>query len=344
MKKWRLIKKILLNTFYGLSLLFIMFVIFSKIDNLSQTAEAITLKQEIENVIEKYPGTVITIGRIDNGQHDYRVYGGDQVPYTYEIGSITKTMTAVLIEEAITNGDISLDGQIDHYLPLDNHESYPTLRQLLTHTSGYPSHYFKSNMLKNLFKGDNAYYQIDRQSIMDDIEKHPKSSKKAGYSYSNFNYAVLGLILEEVYQEKYIAIVNQYLRELGLEHTSISTDHHNLSHYESFSEDDAYLPAGQVTSNVEDMLKYIDLQLNRGHAILEQGISDYPESRAIGYAWHFHEDGIIWHNGATARQNSFIGFHPESQQGIVVLINLPASNALTATDLGQRLLLALLNE
>lgn len=293
---------------------------------------------------EKYPDAVITIGIVDNNQHDYQVYGGDQVPYTYENGSITKTITAALIEQAISKDDMSLDSQIDQYLPLDNHESYPTIRQLLTHTSGYPSHYFKGGMLKNLFKQDNAYYQIERQSIIEDIEKNPKSSTKADYSYSNFNYAVLGLILEEVYQEKYIEIVNRYLQELGLEYTSISTDNYNLSNYESFSEDDAYLAAGQVTSNVEDMLTFIDLQLNRDHPILEQNISDYPESRHIGYAWHFHEDGIIWHNGATAHYNSFIAFHPESQKGVVVLISLPISDGLTATDLGQELILKLLNE
>lgn len=64
---------------------------------------------------------VITVGIIKEGQATYTVYGKDgvempQVEHTYEIGSLTKTFTAALIEKAIIEGKINLDDTIDKYL------------------------------------------------------------------------------------------------------------------------------------------------------------------------------------------------------------------------------------
>lgn len=301
-----------------------------------------TEKQNWENLLatrlEQYPEAIITIGQVTTNDQSYEVYGADKFPYTYEIGSITKTMTAAMVEQAIIDQKIDLDAEIDHYLPLTQYDSYPTIRQLLTHTSGYPSFYFKPVMVSNLYNEDNAYYQIDRQAVITDIESHDLGNVQAEYSYANFNYAVLGLVLEEVYGDKFIHLINQYLKDLGLGHTSISTEFHNLANYESYSEDDAYLAAGQVSSNIEEMLFYLQVQLTTDHPILEENISDFPETKHVGYGWHFHENGIVWHNGATAHYNAFVAFHPESQQGVVVLINLPVGEGVSATELGQQIL------
>lgn len=254
-------------------------------------------------------------------------------------GSITKTITAAMIEQAMIDQKIELDATIDQYLPLNQLDTYPTVRQLLTHTSGYPSQYLKLSILWNIMNEDNAYYKVGRDSVLQDIESHEVGSLPDDYDYANFNYAVLGLILEEIYEDKFIHLVDAYLQDLGLNQPSISTNNYDFNHYESFTEDDAYLAAGQVTSNASDMMKYIQLQLDREHTVLEENITTYSESKHIGYAWHVHEDGIFWHNGATTHFNAFVAFHGESQQGVVVLINLPVNEGVTATEIGHQILL-----
>lgn len=86
-------------------------------------------------------GACITIGVLKDGQMSYEVYGPDaerleQTEYRYEIGSITKTMTAALTARAIQEGKLQLTDTIDKYLELPESKVYPTIDALLTHTSG----------------------------------------------------------------------------------------------------------------------------------------------------------------------------------------------------------------
>lgn len=66
---------------------------------------------------------IISIGVIKDGKISYKVYGenGKELPaelHTYEIGSLTKTFTAALINKAISEDKINIDNTIDNYLSL----------------------------------------------------------------------------------------------------------------------------------------------------------------------------------------------------------------------------------
>lgn len=318
----------------------IFFFVEDKLDERqAEKISQMTPQQKIEHLLSENPDAIITIGKVNNGQQSYEVYGAEKKAYTYEIGSISKTMTAALVEQAVLEGKIDLNAEIDVYLDLNPSHDYPTIQQLLTHTSGYPSVYRKLQMFENVINDDNAYYNIGREVILEDIQNNNLSNQKEAYTYSNFGYATLGLVLEKVYGEKYIHLVNRYLSNLGFEKTNISTEFHDLDNYERFTEDDGYLPAGQVTSNVEEMMDYIAIQLERNHAILEENITEYPELKHIGYAWVKHDNGIIWHNGGTAHFNSFLAFHPETQSGIIVLVNTAIEEDITATSIGNQMML-----
>lgn len=84
---------------------------------------------------------VITVGVIRDGKAEWTVYGKDgaELPktlHTYEIGSLTKTVTASLVMKLVDEGKMSLDAPISDYLELPERAHYPTIRELLTHTSG----------------------------------------------------------------------------------------------------------------------------------------------------------------------------------------------------------------
>ena len=83
----------------------------------------LSFKDCLNYTLKGNDNAVITVGIIKDGQASYTVYGKDgaempQAEHTYEIGSLTKTFTAALIEKAIIDGKINLDDTIDKYLDI----------------------------------------------------------------------------------------------------------------------------------------------------------------------------------------------------------------------------------
>lgn len=134
---------------------------------------------------------IISVGVIKNQKASFKVYGcdGKALPsevHTYEIGSVTKTFTAALVSKAIQEKNINLDDTVDAYLALPQDKKYPTIRQLLTHTSGYKAHYFEKPMISNFFARRNDFYGITKEIFLDRVAAIDLSSKKKSFRYSNF--------------------------------------------------------------------------------------------------------------------------------------------------------------
>jgi len=113
---------------------------------------ALSFEEALQFATKNNDKAIITVGVIKDGEASFTVYGNNgmelpQEPHTYEIGSITKTFTASFIYRAIQEGKIYLDDTIDHYLDLPKKKHYPTIKQLLTHTSGYKAYYFETPMI-----------------------------------------------------------------------------------------------------------------------------------------------------------------------------------------------------
>ena len=158
------------------------------------------------------PDARITVGIIKDGQASFTVYGenGTILPaekHTYEIGSLTKTFTAALIGKAVTEGKIRLEDPISAYLLLPEGKNYPTVAELLTHTSGYKGFYFETPMIGNFFGGRNSFCGISRDKVLGKVKELDMNRDSYGFTYSNFGYAVLGLVLEAVYDTDYTALL-----------------------------------------------------------------------------------------------------------------------------------------
>lgn len=300
----------------------------------------------------------ITVGMIKDGQASYTVYGkdGEEMPpveYTYEIGSLTKTFTAALTKKAINEGKINLDDTIDKYLEIPAGNTYPTIEQLLTHTSGYKAYYFEKPMIANFFSGRNDFCGITDDMIHKRLSGISVPGETQKYKYSNFGYAVLGLILEEVYGMDYTALVNMFASdELRLENTHISDKQDNLNKRWDWNAGDAYLSAGGLVSTISDMLDYAQLQLSdKGifagcHdtlAVINASTDSNKDMdinmNEIGAGWVIDtENGIIWHNGGTGDYNCYLGFCPKTETAVVILSNLSPSYRIPATVMGVKLL------
>lgn len=319
----------------------------------------LTFNEALAYTTKNNPDAVITVGIIKDGQMSYKVYGknGEELPaelHTYEIGSLTKTFTAALINKAVTEGRINLDSTIDNYLSLSDGNKYPTVKELLTHTSGYKGYYFESPMIFNFLVGRNDFYGITKEMVLTQTSKLNMDKESYGFNYSNFGYAVLGLVLESVYDTDYAMLVNDFVQnELGLKNTKISTEGGDLGNYWDWKETDAYLSAGAITSDISDMLKYAQMQLENNPYFAEchkslATLNATPDSNKvlnirvdeIGMSWIIDsENGIIWHNGGTGDYNSYLGFNIETGTAVVVLSNLSPNYRVPATALGVKLLM-----
>ena len=322
---------------------------------------AMSFQESLEYTTKGNEEAVITVGIIKDGQTSYAVYGADgqELPtelHTYEIGSLTKTFTALMISKAVQENKINIDDTIDLYLPLPTGNVYPTIKELLTHTSGYRSYYFESPMIANFLKGRNDYFGITKDMVLKKASSLNMTAEEYGFNYSNFGYAVLGLILEEIYGQSYNELMDQFIHDdLGLNGTMISDGSGNLNHYWDWQEDDAYLSAGALTSNIEDMLSYAQMQLDgkayfgQTHETLteinaspaeQQKIDVYMDT--IAMAWIIDEhNGFFWHNGGTDNYNCYLGFDPDTATAVVVLSNLSPNDRIPATVLGIKILQSL---
>jgi len=318
----------------------------------------LTFMDALKYTTQGKPDARITVGIIKNGQASFTVYGenGQILPeenHVYEIGSLTKTLTAAMISRAVTEGRIRLDDTIDAYLPLPEGKSYPTITELLTHTSGYSAYYFSTPMIGNFFAGRNSFNGISRDMVLTKAKGLNMNRESYEFTYSNFGYAVLGLVLETVYDQDYTTLLNDYVqKDLGMTATKISERDGDLGNYWDWQENDAYLSAGAVTSNIEDMLRYAQMQLDEDSPFVQchqslKIINASSESYRmmgiymdeIGMGWIIdRENGIIWHNGGTGHYNSYLGFDPEAGTAVVILSNLSPNDRIPATVLSIKLL------
>lgn len=326
-------------------------------------AEGMTFDALIQEALAGREDACVTVGVIKDGQTAFDVYGPDgqileQKEYVYEIGSITKTMTAALIARAIQEDRLQLTDTVDQYLELPEGKVYPTIESLLTHTSGLEEEYYEWSMLSYLIHPEeNPFQGITKEIILEEYQETDLEEGKAyEFSYSNYGFALLGLVLEEIYGTDYTSLADAYLRnELDMKDTHVSKGDTDFDGSWVWNAGDAYISAGAVVSDITDMLAYAEAQLDGDgaaglcHQPLKQADGSDPWKRLeglcvdeIGMGWMIdNEHGFIWHNGATGMHTSYLGFCPEKQTAVVVLSNLSQEEDLQTTTLGFKKLLEL---
>ncbi len=114
--------------------------------------------------------------------------------YLY-IGSVSKFITAVLVLEQVDRGVLSLDDSIDRWVDLP-YASQVSVRMLLNHTSGIPSYTEDMGFLLRYLGLAGKRWQPTE--LLGVIEQQPlKFTPGSRHEYSNSNYLLLGMILEQ---------------------------------------------------------------------------------------------------------------------------------------------------
>jgi D-alanyl-D-alanine carboxypeptidase len=132
------------------------------------------------------------------------------------VGSVTKTFSAVLALKLVEEGALRLDDPLAKWFPDVPNAEAITIRQLLNHTSGIPE-FIPKVMMRSILPS--TYWKP--QEIVDIITREkPLFTPGSDWEYSNSNYFLLGLIVEELSGKSITQLLHeQILDPLQLEHT-----------------------------------------------------------------------------------------------------------------------------
>lgn len=141
----------------------------------------------------------------------------------FRIGSVTKTFVATVVLQLVDEGRIALDGSIADQL----REAVPggdqiSVRQLLNHTSGLYDYMKEPGMSTNRWRGADRFTDYRPSQLLGAAFRHePYFAPGTDFRYSNTNYIVLGMLIEQVTGQRYgDEVTRRILTPLGLSQTS----------------------------------------------------------------------------------------------------------------------------
>jgi serine-type D-Ala-D-Ala carboxypeptidase/endopeptidase len=283
--------------------------------------------------------------------------GGAEPRTIFQVGSVTKVFTALLLADMAERGEVRLSDPAARYLPGARDAADPvTLADLATHTSGLPrlpGGLFWSALLSP--RDPYARYPASwfRRAVRGALRT---GSGGSPYAYSNFGYGLLGYLLAQAAGSDYQTLVTtRVCGPLGLADTTFgvpgsSRDRKAQGHQGGRPVPDwrmgALAGAGALYSTSADLARFLQACLAAATPdgpARDGPAPDRPLASAIratlaprqpipggeiGLAWHHTRRGdhsIIWHNGMTGGFSAMIAFEPSRNLGVAALANTAGS-------------------
>jgi CubicO group peptidase (beta-lactamase class C family) len=312
----------------------------SKPSRLPDPNEVKALLVQMVNVEKRVPGIVVGMIADDPQERwvvgygrlsatDERVPDGDTV---FEIGSITKVFTGILLAQAVLNGEVKLDDPISMYLPegvtAPEYEGKSiTLLDLATHTSGLPGNLCHIITFEQMYAFLSGYR----------LTREPGSS----YEYSNYGMGLLGniLVLSADQADYEALLLERIFRPLGMDSTRVLLTAemrsrlaapHTASLAQTHLWDNPTLAgAGMIRSTANDLLTFLAANMGLTETELQPALqlANTPQRPSvgkdtIGLGWQVAANpGSHWHNGQTNGSHSYLAWDPERKFGVVLLAN-----------------------
>jgi len=294
----------------------------------------------VVGVVEPTGRRVVAYGNLASG--DARTLDGDTI---FEIGSVTKVFTSLLLAYMVNRKEVALDDPAAKYLPEnvrmpERSGKSITLLDLSTHRSGLPP--LPGNFkLKDPYNPYGDYNVDDLYQFLSGytLPREPGSE----FEYSNLGAGLLGHLLAYLAGTDYESLIRTRITEpLGMLDTGLTlsssmkqrmaTGHTGI--LAPIVKHGSPLPtlagAGALRSSANDMLTFLEAFLGYKESSLAPAMKAMLEVRRpvgkieIGLGWFIHSvDGrkIALHDGGTTGFCSFAGYDPEERIGVVVLSN-----------------------
>jgi CubicO group peptidase (beta-lactamase class C family) len=307
----------------------------------------------------------IVVATIDPNGREVTAYGkrsndgaAVDADSVFEIGSITKVFTSLLLADMVERGEVKMDTPVASLLPStvtvpSRSGKQITLADLSMQVSGLP------RMPNNFRPADpeNPYADYDATKLYEFLSGHTLARDPGEkYDYSNIGVGLLGHALARKAGMSYEELLKKRIFDpLGMKDTSITLSpeqrkrlaigHNPVLGSVKNWDLDALAGAGAIRSTANDMLKFLAANMELAPSPLQPAMrrmrsmskpTGVPDLE-IMMGWHaFKKYGteIVWHNGGTGGYRSFAGFVPAAKRGVVVLCNTSMDN----DDLGRHIL------
>ncbi len=278
----------------------------------------------------------------------------------FQIGSVTKVFTALLLADAVARSEVTLDTPLAAVLPETptSKSGVPvTLGHLATHTSGLPR--LPPGLLRRSLRSRaDPYRDVTTEYLLAALAAtRLRSEPGARIRYSNFGAALLGQALSRHTGQPYSDLVPQRITgPLGMPDTAVELradqeDRKAVGHSRrGRAVPDWHLGAmpgaGALYSTVPDLLTLLRAHLRPDGTPLAEGLRLVQQPRVRRNRWLRASVGwflspvrstgltALWHNGGTGGFASYVALLPAAEVGVVVL----ADTARSVDRLGVRLL------
>src|SRR5882724_10976434 len=330
-------------------------------DNFRQTNACMVIA-----LADQLGNRVFPAGKLDNGTD--RDVNGDTV---FFIGSVSKTFTALLLQDAVERGEMKLDDPVAKYLPtsikMPAHGGKEiTLLDLATHAAGFPAD--PDNMTGATVKEQYETYAVEKMYAFLSgytLSREPGTE----FEYSNVGMALLGHVIALKAGTNFESlIVKRICRPLHMDSTCITltTD---MKARLAMGQDDsgkpsppwrlqAYSPAGDIHSTANDLLKYASANARLSPCSLTPlmektqviRFNDFHGLPGLGPGSLFGHTAMDWvdrgayqspgmellgHAGGAGSYHAWVGFDKKQRRGVVVL---STANDLSPEAIGWTLL------
>ncbi len=257
----------------------------------------------------------------------------------FATGSVSKSFTALGVMQLVEAGKAELDAPVARYLSVFAGKPHGaiTLRQLLSHTSGYST-----------FQGNAS--QTDFSMAEDALERRvakvagmtPPHAPGETWEYSNANYQVLGRVIEVLSGQDFASYIEgNVLAPAGMTDSFVHPggDPATLAvgHRPWFGSKTANPqklsgtgsgPQGGIVASGRDMAKYLAIMMNGEDDILSaagKAQMMQPASNAspfYGFGWFIDADrGTVYHSGSNPGYEALATMIPAQKKGVAVLVN-----------------------
>lgn len=308
----------------------------------SQGADPLSIIEE--NIIGMPDGTQLSIAVIENQNVNFyglKFSNGstqsiENHQKAFEIGSISKVFTSVLLAKLSIQGKLDLADPIANHLPFSlKKDAQMTFNELANHTSGLP------RLPPNFEPNDpvNPYAHYDEKKLKSYLTEGMELIDHGTYYYSNVGYALLGYTLIQNAGKSYAELLDDHIfSKYNMPNSTTNRADVNLGLVKGLNaagreipnwDLNVFDPAGGILSTTEDLSKFVlahfeddnaELQLARNSTLTINHIS------SIGLGWEIinRKSGDVWykHNGGTGGYTSAISINTKKKNGIVILSNV----------------------
>ena len=296
--------------------------------------------EQVRQVLGERGHHQVAAAMVDGGRTTYAGFGGADETMAFEIGSVAKALTGMLLYDLTQDGTVRLDQPVGELVPgTPLAAGKATLQELSQHRSGLPRLGGGVQLLRSGVAGITGGDPYT--GTPDDVMERAADAGAPGGgepAYSNLGVAALGDALAVKAGKPYPALLRERVLEpLAMADTTVATTRSELPERRARPaaanngrSHDPWIAAGWAPAGVGVWSTARDLSaLAAGilagtapGAKAAEPTNDYRDGARIGLGWITVEAGghtITRHNGATGGSAAWVGFDREAGRAVVLL-------------------------